>query len=104
MQNDLSFFNRNHMVGMQTSYIKNRLGEADMASPNYMSGCDTMIVYRKLFELLDQRGLKKIDLRKAGIHPMVVDKLVKNKSVTITTIDKLCDILDCQPGDIMEHV
>jgi len=32
----------------------------------------------------------------------VVDRLVKNKNVNTSTIVRLCEILDCQPNDIME--
>lgn len=61
------------------------------------------INYRKLFELLEQKHMKKYHLRQQGIHAAVMDKLVKNKNVDISTIDKLCKLLDCQPGDILEY-
>lgn len=60
--------------------------------------------YKKLFTLMEQRGLKKIDLRKMGISPTIVDRLVKNSDVNTSTILRLCEILDCQPGDIMERI
>lgn len=62
------------------------------------------IIYNKLFELLEKRGIKKYHLRQKGIHAAVMDKLVKNKNVDISTIDNLCKLLDCQPGDIMEYI
>lgn len=62
------------------------------------------VSYRKLFDRMDQRGIKKVDLRKTyGINPKTVDSLTKNRSVTVDTIMQLCEILDCQPGDIMEY-
>lgn len=64
-----------------------------------------MISYEKLFALMDLKGIKKIDLRNNyGFNPKTVDSLSKNKSVTVDTIIKLCEILDCQPGDIMECI
>ena len=49
--------------------------------------------------------MKKIDLRNQyKIHPATIQKLVNNKSVTIDTINQLCAILNCQPGDILEYV
>jgi len=63
------------------------------------------ISYAKLFERMAEKGLRKVDLRKIyKINPKTVDSLVNNRSVTIDTIIQLCDILDCQPGDIMEYV
>ena len=63
------------------------------------------ISYRLLFNLMKDKGIKKIDLRqKYKINPKTVDSLVNNRSVTVETIMLLCKILDCQPGDIMEYV
>ena len=30
-------------------------------------------------------------------------KTGKVKALKMTTLDKLCDVLDCQPGDLLEH-
>ena len=60
------------------------------------------ISYQKLFALMENRGIKKADLRKNGFSPTVVDRLVKNEDVNTKTIIKLCELLRCQPGDIME--
>ena len=72
----------------------------------WYKGGDTMPVsYAKLFERMNQKGIKKIDLRNTyKINPKTVDSLVNNRSVTVDTIIQLCEILDCQPGDIMEYV
>lgn len=64
-----------------------------------------MIKYDKLFALLEERELSStLYLRKAGMHPSVVNKLRKNERVNTDTIDNLCRILQCQPGDILEYV
>lgn len=64
-----------------------------------------MIKYDKLFALLEERGLSSTNyLRQEGMHPSVVNKLRKNERVNTDTIDKLCSILHCQPGDLMEYV
>ena len=62
------------------------------------------IIYNKLFLLMESKSIKKYHLRQQGIHAAVMDKLVKNKNVDISTIDKLCKVLDCQPADILEYV
>lgn len=60
-----------------------------------------MITYEKLFILLETKGLNKAWLRKNGLTPTAVDWLIKNKDVKISTIDKLCHLLDCEPSDIL---
>lgn len=62
------------------------------------------ISYKKLFELMEKKGIKKINLRQAGIHPTTVNKLVKDKDVSTSTITKICKLLTCQPADIMEYI
>ena len=62
------------------------------------------VSYKKLFTLMESKGVKKFDLRKAGISPTIVDRLVKETDVNTSTISRLCALLDCQPGDIMEYV
>ncbi len=66
------------------------------------------ISMEKVKLLMDSKGLKKWDLRQKGINGTVLDKVLsgplsKNKRVDTETINKLCNILGCQPGDIMEH-
>jgi DNA-binding Xre family transcriptional regulator len=62
------------------------------------------VSYNKLFLLMETKGLKKYDLRKLGLSPTIVNRLVKNGDVNVSTILRLCEILDCQPGDIMEYI
>lgn len=63
------------------------------------------VSYKKLFELMESKGIRKIDLRNTyKINPKTVDSLVNNRSVTVDTIMSLCEIFECQPGDLMEYV
>lgn len=63
-----------------------------------------MISYRKLFELMKTKGIKQIDLREKGVHPRTFSKMQNSELIRSDTIDQLCKLLDCQPGDIMEYV
>ena len=63
----------------------------------------------KLQDIMDEKGLKKYDLRKAGFNPNIIDKVLsgtlnKSKRVDTETINRLCKFLNCQPADIMEYV
>ena len=62
------------------------------------------ICYNKLFELMKKKKIKKIDLRNDGFSPTVINRLVKDSNVNTSTIASLCELLDCQPGDILEYV
>lgn len=61
------------------------------------------IKYYRLFDLLQRRGLKKTDLLPlAGISSPTLAKLSKGETVTTEVIEKICNALGVQPGDIME--
>ena len=62
------------------------------------------ISFRKLSAVMEEKGIKKYDLRKAGVNAQILDKVLSNGNVDTRTIDKLCRLLGCQPGDIMEYV
>lgn len=62
-----------------------------------------MIRYYKLFDLLNRMGMKKSDLRKV-ISSSTVAKLSKGEYISGEAIDKICNFLNCQPGDIMERI
>lgn len=67
------------------------------------------ISMEKVKEQMGIKGLKKFDLRKMGFSPNIIDKILsgslnKSKRVDTETINRLCEVFDCQPGDIMEYV
>lgn len=63
------------------------------------------ISYYSLFLLLEEKGIPVSDLRyKHNFNPKTVDALLENKSITTDTIERLCRLLDCQPGDILKYV
>lgn len=63
------------------------------------------IKYYKLIDLLNRKGIKKSELRGLlGLGPNTIAKLSSNKNVNMEVIDKLCGLLNVQPGDLIEWV
>ena len=63
------------------------------------------IKYDKLFNLIKAKGKTEYFLRKSGISPSILNKLKhETGGLDARTIEKLCRLLECQPGDIMEYV
>lgn len=63
------------------------------------------IKYDKLFMLLKERGVTTYQIRKEKIiSESSLQKLRDGKPISTATIEKLCKVLECQPGDIMEYV
>lgn len=64
-----------------------------------------MISYKPLQKLLIDRDLKKQELLKmTGISSATMAKLNTNEYVSLEVIDKICSALNCQPGDLLEHI
>ncbi len=64
------------------------------------------IKYDRLFDLLKSKGYTTYKIRKEKILGQGTLTALKNGTggLDARTIDKLCNILDCQPEDLMEYV
>ena len=61
--------------------------------------------YNKLCKLLIDKNMNKQRLReKAEISSASIAKLGRGDNVTTEVLLKICEALNCQPGDIMEMV
>lgn len=62
-----------------------------------------MITYFKLLDMLNRRGMTREQLKNAaGLSSSTMTKISKGESVTLLTINSICNVLQCQPGDILE--
>lgn len=63
-----------------------------------------MIVYDKLFEKLEEKGISTYYLRKEKILGQQTYHNLKNKKghLGAEPLNRLCKLLKCQPGDLME--
>ena len=64
-----------------------------------------MIVYDKLWQTMKRKGITQYALiNKYHVSAGQLSRLRSNQNISSHTIDMLCEILDCQPGDIMEYI
>ena len=65
-----------------------------------------MIKYDKLFLALDEAGINSTKIKKEGIMSLNAYYGIRQGilNLTLSTIDKLCGLLQCQPGDLVEWV
>ena len=53
---------------------------------------------------MKKKGISQYDLyTKYNMNRSQLDRLRHNKNVTVITLDRLCNILDCPVEDIIEH-
>lgn len=62
-----------------------------------------MITYYKLLDILNRKGMTKEQLRQAaGLGSATMTRISKGEPVNLKTIDAICNVLKCQPGELLE--
>ncbi len=62
------------------------------------------IKYYKLLDLINRRGISKMQLKEmTGIGNSTLAKLSSNENVALDVIERISEVLEVQPGDIMEY-
>ena len=63
-----------------------------------------MIKYDRLWITMKERGITQYDLyTHHNVNRSLINRLRHNENVEVNTIDRLCNILNCNVEDIMEH-
>lgn len=63
-----------------------------------------MIKFDRLWVTMEKKGVTQYDLyTHHNVNRSLLDRLRHNKNVEMNTIDRLCNILQCNVEDIMEH-
>lgn len=71
-----------------------------------MKGRKTMPIIVNVDVMLAKRKMSSGELaEKIGITPanLSILKTNKAKAIRFSTLEKICEVLDCQPGDILEY-
>lgn len=64
-----------------------------------------MIIYDRLWETMKKKGITQYSLIKDyNVNEAQLYRLRQNMVVKTITLDRLCEILDCQIEDICEYV
>lgn len=63
------------------------------------------VSYKKMWKLIIDKDMTNVSVRKAtGISPATFTKMKKNETVSLEVLIKICDVLNCDFGDIIEIV
>ena len=54
--------------------------------------------------MLAKRKMSSGELaEKVGITPANLSILKTNKAIRFSTLEKICEVLDCKPGDVLDY-
>lgn len=63
------------------------------------------VSYNKLWKLMIDKNMNKTQLKnEAHLSTNVIAKLGKNEKVSIDTLSKICEVMQCNIGDIVDFV
>jgi putative transcriptional regulator len=61
--------------------------------------------YNKLFKLLIDKKMANAELaKKADFSANIITRLKRNKYVSLDSIEKICNVLNCGVDDILEFI
>ena len=65
-----------------------------------------MIKFKVKIWLAMREMTQKELAKKTGIRPPTISAICTGtiRHLPVDALDKICDVLDCQPADLMEHV
>lgn len=63
------------------------------------------ISYNRMWKLLIDKKISKADLRKmADIAPNTMTKLRRDEPVNLAVLGRICDVLNCDYGDLIQYM
>lgn len=63
------------------------------------------VSYNKLWKLLIDKNMTKTDLKNiTEMNSVTLANMGKNRYVSLRIMDKICEELNCNFGDIIEHI
>ena len=60
-----------------------------------------MLDYAPMWETMEKKGITQYRLLKSGIDNKTLDAIKKGNNITLLTLEKICNILDCTPNDVV---
>lgn len=62
------------------------------------------VSYNRLWKLLIDKNMSVAEMRRAAdIAPNTVTRMKKDQEVTLAVLERICDVLDADFGDIVEY-
>lgn len=64
----------------------------------------TMIDYSPLWKIMKERNISQYYLIQNGVAGKTIYNMKRNCYISTSTVEKLCNLINCTPNDIMRFV
>ena len=61
-----------------------------------------MLDYSPMWETMQRKGITQYRLLRSGLDNKTLDAIKKGNNITMLTLEKICNILDCTPNDVIQ--
>ena len=61
----------------------------------------SMLDYSPMWETMERKGITQYRLLKSGIDNKTLDAIKKGNNITMLTLEKICNILECTPNEVI---
>ena len=71
----------------------------------FQKGGKALVSYRPLWKTMEAQAVTTYTLiEKYGVSSHTIHNLKHNKGITVHTLERLCNILECTPNDVLEFI
>lgn len=60
-----------------------------------------MLDYSPMWQTMKEKGITQYRLLKSGIDNKTLDAIKKGNNITLLTLEKICNILECTPNEVV---
>ena len=60
-----------------------------------------MLDYSPMWETMKKKEITQYRLLKSGIDNKTLDSIKKGNNITMLTLEKICNILECTPNEVI---
>ena len=61
----------------------------------------SVLDYSPMWETMKRKGITQYRLLKSGVDNKTLDAIKKGNNITMLTLEKICNILDCTPNEVI---
>ena len=64
----------------------------------------SMLDYSPMWETMERKGITQYRLLKSGVDNKTLDSIKKGNNITLLTLEKICNILECTPNEVVKFI
>ena len=68
----------------------------------FLNNTIIMISFKPLWRTMERKHISQYNLIQLGIDRNTMDSLRNNRNITLITLERICELLDCEISEVVE--